>query len=351
MKTRNDSAGSNIVRGRPSRDALFKQFASAAKSLASYGGLPSAIEAKTVWDDIWFLEAHNSTAIEGNTLVLREVKALLEKHRSVGGKALKDYLEVEGYGRAADWVYSQAKHNESFQGDSVITLTEIRHIHEMLVKNVWDYEPHPNALPGEKAGAFRQHDIYPFAGGMTPPPWTDVPSLLSDWVRTANQMGREIMEGKTMPEDVPMILARLHCAFEHIHPFLDGNGRTGRLVINLFLVRLSFPPAIILKQRRSSYLKALDKADKGNLMPLAEIFARCVIDNINRFVIPAIAGTAKLVPLKSLETKDISYASLRQAASRGKLNATMGTDGIWYSSAADLKNYQENKYKRSRDLK
>jgi fido (protein-threonine AMPylation protein) len=335
------------LRGRPSRGAIFKQFASAASNLVSYGGLPTDLEAKEVWDDIWYLEAHNSTAIEGNTLVLREVKILLENKRSIGGKVLKDYLEVEGYGRAASWVYSQASNPEAFKGGDIVTLTEIRHIHELLVRNVWEYEPHPNALPQETAGSFRQHDIHPFSGGMTPPPWIDVLPQMTDWVKKANEFGFAIIGHQIPSEEVPIILARLHCGFERIHPFLDGNGRTGRLVINLFLVRLSFPPAIILKQRRDAYLKALDKADKGNLLPLAEILARCVVDNINRFVVPAIAGPAKLVPLKSLETKEISYAALRQAATRNKLEAQLGSDGIWYSSKAALKRYLQNKYKRT----
>jgi hypothetical protein len=77
----------SAIKGRPSRGAIFRQFASAAENLAGYGGLPTALEAKEVWDDIWFSEAHNSTAIEGNTLVLREVKTLLENKRPVGGKA------------------------------------------------------------------------------------------------------------------------------------------------------------------------------------------------------------------------------------------------------------------------
>jgi Fic family protein len=181
---------------------------------------------------------------------------------------------------------------------------------------------------------------------MTPPPWTEVVPQITDWVERANESGRAIISGQISPEEVPMELARLHCDFERIHPFLDANGRTGRLVINLFLVRLSFPPAIILKARRNSYLKALDKADKGNLLPLAEIFARCVVENINRFVVPAIAGPAKLVPLKSLETKETSYAALRQAVARNKLEAQLGADGVWYSSRAALDRYMQNRYKR-----
>jgi Fic family protein len=337
----------NPHRGRPSRRTIFLQFDAAVKSLVNYGGLPSTEEAKAIWDDIWFLEAHNSTAIEGNTLVLREVKTLLEQNRSVGGKELKDYLEVEGYGRAALWVYSQARRtNIERNEEETITLTEIRNIHEQLVTTVWIVALHANALPDETAGGFRKHDIMPFSGGMTPPSFTQVPMLLRSFVDYVNEVCAKIMEKAVSTEDVPLLLAELHCKFERIHPFLDGNGRAGRLVLNLILVRLGYPPAIILKQRRNAYLKALDRADHDDLLPLAEIIARAVIDNVNRFIPPAVAGPEKLVPLKSLETKEYSYSMLRQAATRGRLEATIAADGMWYSSKDAINRYIESKYKR-----
>ncbi|MDR3296279.1 MAG: Fic family protein [Clostridiales Family XIII bacterium] len=334
-------------RGRPSRRTIFNQFAVAADSLKKYGGLPSAGEAKEIWEDIWYVEAHNSTAIEGNTLVLREVKALLDQNRSVGGKELKDYLEVESYGRAAQWVYSQAQRTDIAGADGeTVTITEIRQIHEQLVSTVWAVAPHANQLPDETAGGFRKHDILPFAGGMKPPPFSEIPSLMRTFADEANRVCHQIKSGTVSAENVPPRLAELHGSFERIHPFLDGNGRTGRLVLNLMLVRLGFPPAIIRKQRRNAYLTALDKADKGDVMPLAEIIARSVIDNVHRFITPAVAGPKKTVPLKSLATKEISYAALRQAATRGRLAATIGSDGIWYSSKDAVKKYLDGKHKR-----
>lgn len=334
-------------RGRPSRRTIFLQFEAAASSLHDYGGLPNANEARDIWEDIWFVEAHNSTAIEGNTLVLREVKTLLEQNRSVGGRELKDYLEVEGYGRAALWVYSQARRKDiKFNNNEFITLTEVHNIHEQLVSTVWDVSPHPNALPGESAGGFRKHDLMPFLGGMTPPLFTDVPMLMSSFIDDVNCTCKEIFDGRVSIESIPVKLAEIHCAFERIHPFLDGNGRTGRLILNLILVRLGYPPAIILKQRRISYLKALDKADHGDILPLAEIIARSVIDNVNRFITPTMAGSKELVPLRELETKEHSYAMLRQAATRGRLEAAIGADGMWYSTKAALTQYLASKYKR-----
>jgi hypothetical protein len=80
-----------MSRGRPSRETVYRRFASAIAELQRFGGLPRPAEAKAIWDDIWHLEAHNSTAIEGNTLVLREVAVLLDQGRAVGAKDLRDY--------------------------------------------------------------------------------------------------------------------------------------------------------------------------------------------------------------------------------------------------------------------
>jgi len=335
-------------RGRPNRRAIFLQFEAGIERLKSYGGLPDTNEARAIWENIRFIEAHNSTALEGNTLVLREVKTLLEQNRTVGGKELREYLEVEGYGNAALWVYSQGQRKDiKRRNKDIITITEIRSIHEQLVSTVWAVSPHVNALPSETAGGYRKHDILPFPGGMAPPPFTDVPVLMSSFVEDANKTCKRIKADEIETSDIPLHLAELHCRFEQIHPFLDGNGRAGRLMLNLMLVRLGYPPAIILKQRRNAYLSALSKADKGNTLPLAEIFARGVIDNINRFITPAVAGPGKLVPLKTLETREYSYAMLRQAATRGRLEASIGPDGMWYSSKDALAKYLESKYKRN----
>ena len=109
----------------------------------------------------------------------------------------------------------------------------------------------------ESPGNFREHDIQPFPGGMTPPSWPLVPALLDEWVaRERSPTAR--------PRSFPDRLAEIHCSFEQIHPFLDGNGRTGRLVLNLMLVRLGYPPAIVYKRQRAESSEHFDE-------PTAEI--------------------------------------------------------------------------------
>lgn len=306
------------------------------------GGLPSPAEASDIWRGVWFSEAHHSTAIEGNTLVLKQVEQLLAEGRTVGGKELREYMEVRGYANAAEWVYEQASSPAEIAGHTeVLTLTEVRQVHRQAMYPVWDVAPHPDATDRETPGSFREHDIRAFPGGMTPPPWTDVHSAITDWIDQANRL-----KGRTT--EFPEHLAELHCRFEQIHPFLDGNGRTGRLLLNLVLVRHGYPPAIIYKRDRNAYLRALQRADGGDPGRLGEMIARAILDNLYRFVVPAVAGPARIVPLAALETTEITSVALRVAASRGRMKAIRGPDGRWRSSRNWVDEYLVSRYRRSR---
>lgn len=336
-----------MARGRPSRATVYARLDAAIVELRTrLGGLPSPKESETIWSDIWHREAHHSTALEGNTLVLREVEALLERGRAVGAKPLREYMEVKGYADAARWVYGQALEPDAWSDGGLVTLNEIRRIHHLAMTPVWGVAPHPEAGEQESPGSFRRHDIRPFDAGMTPPPWPDVPAQMATWVDQARDLGDVVREGKALPAPLPEALALLHGAFERVHPFLDGNGRAGRLVLNLILVRLGYPPVIIFKQRRPAYLSALSRSDAGDQGPLGELIARAMLDNLNRFIVPNVAGPARLVPLTALADVDFSVAALRQAAQRGRLDAVQGGDGIWRSSRKAVDAYRASRHKR-----
>ena len=297
-------------------------------------------EAEGIWRAIWYEEAHHSTAIEGNTLVLKQVEQLLEEGRAVGNKELSEYLEVTGYAEAADWVYKQALRPEGLsEHGRVLTLTEAREIHRIAMSPVWKVAPHPQATDHEGPGSYRRHDIEPFPGGMAPVSWPLVGAELAAWEEEVNALDGSVLA-------FPEALAELHCRFEQIHPFLDGNGRTGRLVLNLILVRLGYPPVVIYKRDRSRYLEALRSADSGLAGPLGQMLARAMLDSLYRFVLPAVAGPARLVPLEALATPELKAGALRAAASRGRLQATRGSDGRWRSSRLWVNEYLTSRYRR-----
>jgi Fic family protein len=297
------------------------------------GGLPTPAQAERIWHGIWLEETHNSTAIEGNTLVLKQVGQLLDEGRAVGNRELREYMEVQGYANAADWVYRHALQPGDWSTGEPIALTELRHVHRTAMGPAWDVAPHPSASDREAPGSFREHDIRPFPGGMRPPIWPEVPALLSTWI----EQTRTLRECD--PERLPEALAALHAEFERIHPFLDGNGRAGRLVLNLLLLRLGYPPALIYKQDRARYLAALRRADRGELGALGELLARAILDNLYRFIAPALAGPDQPLPLPALASRDVSADALRVAAARGRLKAMKGADGAWRSTPAWVDEY------------
>ena len=323
-------------RGRPSRQSILNDLDHAKAGLVEVGGLPKPEEAKSIWEGIWQEETHHSTAMEGNTLLLSQVKALLEEGRAVGDKELREYLEIQAYAEAAHWVYAQAVGGDDWSGRDLINITELRHIHTLVVEPVWRFFPPSGHQPEEGPGSFRRHDVRPLASGHTPPPWPDVPALMHDWLGLANS--------RDPKQNHPIVhLADLHARFERIHPFLDGNGRTGRLTLNLMLVRNGYPPAIIYKTDRVKYLQALRRADRDkDPSTLAELLARAVKHSIDRFVLPGLAGPHRMVPLSALVRPGLSLLALRRAAERGRLKALRKTVQ-WHSTKQWVEEYKKSR--------
>lgn len=323
---------SKPTRGRPSRRFILEQVDLGMDDLKRAGGLPSPLENAEIWRDIWFEEAHNSTAIEGNTLTLRDVRVLLEQDRPVGNKDLREYLEVMAYAKAAEWVYGQGRAPAEWSNEDAILLTELHHLHHQTVGPPWEFFPPDGLDPEEGPGSFRRHEIAPFSGGMKPPSFTDVPAAISDWLAVANA-------APLNDEHLIVTLARSHSEFERIHPFRDGNGRVGRLVMNLLLVRRGYPPAIIRNRTRSRYLVALRRADAGDPWPLAELLGRAVKDSLDRFLLPNLAEPLRLVPLSALADERVTVRALRAAADRGRLRAVQDQAGRWLSTRRWVDDY------------
>jgi fido (protein-threonine AMPylation protein) len=302
-------------RGRPSLPEVLARLDEEVKLLHSHlGGLPRAIEADHILHQIWIDDVHHSTAIEGNTMTRAQVEDLVE--RGQASASLVETLEVEGYARAADWVYRNAS---EYGGVTVAIVSEI---HKQVVNLTWQVEP---PATRDEPGAWRRSGVRVRNVRVSLP--AAIPADLDTWSASTSRRG----------ETHPVLHAALHHAwFERIHPFADANGRVGRLILNFMLIQSGYPPAVILASQRSRYLQALNIADTGNPNPLAEVIARAVSATLSRFLIPNLAGEAKLVPLSALAaTSRYSSAYLRQLVLAGKLRAIR--DGrLWLSSRAWL---------------
>jgi fido (protein-threonine AMPylation protein) len=304
--------------GRPSVEEVLARLDEEVRLLHEHlGGLPRAVEADHILRQIWIDDVHNSTAIEGNTMTRAQVENLVERRQVAAD--LTEALDVEGYAEAADWVYRHASEHDGIP-ESVVA-----EIHKRAVQLAWHVDPPPTR---DTPGAWRKTGVKVGRVAVSLPP--AIPADLADWSRSTAQLNGLH----------PVIHAAVHHAwFERIHPFVDGNGRVGRLVLNFLLVQRGYPPAVILKEQRSRYLKALRNADNGNPQPLAEVVARAVSGALARFLIPKLAGEARLVPLSALAAEGPYRAVyLRQLVLDGRLRAVR--DGrLYLSSRAWLNEY------------
>lgn len=323
---------------RRSLSTALQSLGQARADLARVGGLPHPTEAQAIWRRLWIEDTHGSTSIEGNPLSEPQVRALLDDDVALGGQRMAAYLEVSAYARAARWVYAHAVSGEAWEPEGRITVTEVRQVHELIVGPVWEHHPPRDLHADEGPGGFRVHDIQAFSQGMRPPDWTQVPHLMADWIEGAN---KPLGDGEHLVARV----SALHAELERIHPFRDGNGRAGRLVMNLMLVRSGYPPALVAPRQRAAYLDALDRSDRGDGDPLALLLGRAIRDGIERVLLPALAGDHRLLPVVALERPGLTARAMIAAARRDRLRA-VNENGRWYATRGAIEDYMASRWRR-----
>ena len=288
------------------------------------GGLPRAVEADQILRSIWIDDVHHSTAIEGNTMSRAQVKDLVDQRRT--SATLIETLEVESYARAADWVYRNAGEYEG------VPTAVVAEVHRQALELPWAVDaPATRDQPGRwrTAGvALRGVDV------ALP---VSIPAEMAEWSQST---------GRTSGTHALEHAAIHHAWLERIHPFIDGNGRVGRLILNFMLLQAGYPPAVIHLDQRARYLRALRSIDRGNPRPLVEVLVTAVRVALNRFLIPNLAGDARLVPLSSLATQGRYSADyLRQLVLAGRLRAVR-EGRLWLSSKVWLEEYVSSRDRR-----
>lgn len=273
---------------------------------------------RRLYDDLKILLTYHSNAIEGNTLSLRETQLVIEHGLTVGGHPLRDYLATTNHAAAFALLSTLADQ------DTPLSTAEILDLHRLVMAGIL-----------EDAGQWRTIPVTIRGAQLTPPPPPRVPALMAEWVAWVAPDG----PGQ---QYVPIIRAAIaHHGFEAVHPFVDGNGRVGRLLLNLLLMRAGYPPALLLRDWRGSYVQALANADRGNYNPLANLIGRAVEAGLDRYLDVSTAGRAEAeLPLAELARQtEYSAAHLGWLVRQGRLEAVK-RGGRWYSTRAALEQYR-----------
>jgi Fic family protein len=179
---------------------------------------------------------YNTNAIEGNTLTINETKVVLEGI-TVGGKTLREHLEVLNHRDAITYV------EEIVQKGEPLSEWQIKNLHRLILKGIDD----------DYAGIYRDQQVF-ISGAKHVPP---APFLIKEEME---QLMAWYEQAETKKLHPVVRGAMLHAIFVGIHPFIDGNGRTSRLLLNLELMKNGFPPIVIKVENRLAYYEALDKA-------------------------------------------------------------------------------------------
>jgi Fic family protein len=214
---------------------------------------------KNLQEDLILRWTYNSNAIEGNTLTLQETKVALEGI-TIGGKTLREHFETINHREAILFIEQLVKRGEK------LSELDIKSIHSLILKNIDD----------KNSGAYRKTNVIISGAEHKPPHFIDLPQKMENFIKWYS----ESIE-KLHPVE---FAARVHIDFVGIHPFIDGNGRSSRLLMNLELMKSGFPPAIIKFEDRLEYYRALDLAHtRDEYQPFMELVEKVVIESFEPY--------------------------------------------------------------------
>lgn len=270
-------------------------------------------------DDVWrrtsALNTWGTNAIEGNTLTWHDVEVLLIKQRSIGNRPIGDVLETLQHERVFRDLPRLRKRP--------VTLEAVLELHEAVFRGVKD-----------DAGMWRRVNVRITGSKHVPPRMEKV-------VGEMEEMMKEYESRDVDGEDVFVLGTWLHHTFESIHPFSDGNGRVGRLLLNLHFLKHNWSPVHFVPSDRDRYLDCMDRGHSGDLSCLIglvrELMARSILDLLDQL------GTTEdeLKPLRQFEKKSGHSATyLRLRAGQGRLPA-LKVSGDWHTSRRAIMLYQE----------
>lgn len=215
---------------------LWREIEEKRKRLKQLGGLGTA--AKKSLDEWYRVElTYTSNAIEGNTLSRAETALVVEEELTVAGKSIREHLEAVNHARAWEWVKEQVTKKQRPNSQTLLEL------HQLILQKIDDIN----------AGRFRNTAVR-IAGSRV---------ILPNPAKVAKMMDEHFEWLDTSHTDDVMWASEAHLRLVTIHPFVDGNGRTARLIMNWLLLLCGYPPVIVRKEERGEYLESLERVQLG----------------------------------------------------------------------------------------
>ena len=202
---------------------------------------------------------YSSNALEGNTLTLIETKVIIEDGLTIGGKSLTEIDEATGHARAYDFIFDLVK-NEA------VTLDDIKKIHKLFYQNI---DP-------DNSGKYRKQKVFISGMDVTLPDPEEVESLMKQFEKDLAGL-----KSKLHPINYA---ATIHNKFVTIHPFMDGNGRTARLLMNLLLMKAGYSITIIPPIYRADYISAAYQGNKGKDEPFINLLSSMVYESQKEYL-------------------------------------------------------------------
>ena len=210
-------------------------------------------------------DIYHSNAIEGNALTIGETRLVVEMGMTLAGRTLRDQAEAKNLSHALDFMENIVSSTEK-----PITLSDLRQIHALILKGIQD----------EYAGKYRDREVK-IAGSEYKPPEA---RLISQQMNDLGTYIKKVTSSDASDTDLPILCAAAaHAWMAQTHPFIDGNGRTARILMNLILMRRGYPICIITREDQLRYYDALEESQVGDLTSLIELVYENVEESLEEW--------------------------------------------------------------------